>query len=555
MAKVRQRFFWFNEPHSVPLPLHEEIEVDCFAGGGGASVGIRRATGRDPHVAINHDQAAIAMHMANHPGTRHWCENLWDVDPRDVIGGARIGLAWFSPDCTHFSKAKAKQPLRKEKRALAWIVLRWAGRVRPRIICLENVEEFVSWGPVRRGKPVRSKRGKTFEGFVRQLKELGYSVEWRNLVAAEFGAPTSRKRLFLVARCDGEPIVWPAPTHGSPAVIRRQIRAEGHSKLQPYRTAAGIIDWSIPCPSIFLTAEEAKAQGIRCIRPLAEKTMKRIAEGIRRYVIETPEPFIVRTSHGSEHHRGQPLDRPLRTVTHRNGYGLIVPQLMSYYGERPGQRGRGRMLDSPVPTVTVENRLALVSAFLAKHFGGMVGIPAEPCYAADEPVRTIVAGGTTQVLSISHLTKMYGQSRHGTGMDQPVPTITASARKIAEVRAFLFKYFGSGGQWNSLHQPCPTITVKDRLALGIVFIAGEPWQIVDIGMRMLEPRELFNAQGFPADYEIDTGLNGRPASKADQVARCGNSVSPHPAEAVVRANYSPRSASQCADRSTLNAQR
>lgn len=648
--KVRQRHFWFNEPHDQPLTTDREIVVDCFAGGGGASVGLERAIGHTVDVAINHDKSAIAMHMANHPETKHYCENLWDIDPVDVCEGRPVGAVWFSPDCTHFSKAKGKKPRKKEIRALAWIVCRWAARVQPRVIFLENVEEFVTWGPLKNGQPVKELKGKTFEGWVKQLQELGYQVEWRNIVASDFGTPTTRKRLFLVARCDGQPIQWPEPTHGSPAQIKKEMRAHGHSRRQRWRTAAEIIDWSIPCPSIFLSPEEAKQQG--CRRPLAEKTMRRIAEGVRRYVIEANEPFIVKTNHGGDGFRGQDLHHPLSTVTARHGFGVvtpfvsrmfgnsvgssvkgpigsatqenktalvaptliqtgygerpgqaprcldlhqplgtvvaggvkhalvapfltssaytkstgrgkyiyhpeeavrtitttndkvvIAPALMSYYGPRGRDYNRGRRIDEPIPTQPTENRFALVSAFIAKHFGGQTGV------SADVPFPTVTMRGTQNQIVAANLVHMNHGAKQWSTADDPLRTVTAQGQHHAavestlqpvrtdEVRAFLFKYYGSGGQWNELNDPAPTITAKHRLALGIVLLDGHPYQIVDIGMRMLTPRELFNAQGFPSDYDITTGVEGKPATKSAQVARCGNSVCPQPATAIVAANY------------------
>ncbi|CAK9093131.1 Modification methylase HphIA (M.HphIA) (Cytosine-specific methyltransferase HphIA) (M.Hphi(C)) [Durusdinium trenchii] len=532
---TQQRIFWFDERPGT-LPADREIIVDCFAGGGGASLGITRATGLPVDVAANHDKSAIAMHLANHPETRHYCENLWDLDPEDVTEGRPVGLAWFSPDCTHFSKAKGSKPREERVRALAWIVVRWAARVRPRVILLENVEEFADWGPLRNGRPVKSKRGITFSQWCNQLRELGYRVEWRILTASDYGAPTTRKRLFLVARCDGEPIVWPEPTHGSPQAIRKQIQRQGWSRLQKWRPASEIIDWSIPCPSIFLSTSEAKAIG--CKRPLADKTMKRIAEGIRRYVIETSDPFIVRVNHGSDHFRGQSIDDPLATVTGRNGFGVICPQLMSYYGERPGQRGRGRLIESPVPTVVTENRIALVSAFIAKHFGGMVGTE------INRPFPTVTERGAQNQLVAATLVKNNHGGKQVFDVAEPLRTVCAQGThhalvecRVEQVRAFLWKYYGSGGQWNSLNEPAPTITVRDRLALGLVTIGGTPWQIVDIGMRMLTPRELFRAQGFPDSYEIEIGVNGKPATKSAQVGRCGNSVCPDVVIALVRANF------------------
>jgi DNA (cytosine-5)-methyltransferase 1 len=533
--KFRERVFWFDES-PAELPDGREIVVDCFAGGGGASLGIKLATGRAPDVAINHDKAAIAMHLANHPETQHWCENL----------------AWFSPDCTHFSKAKGGKPREKRIRSLAWIVVRWAARVAPRVICVENVEEFVDWGPLdAEGQPDKSRKGITFASWRRQLQELGYVVEWRLLLASDYGSPTTRRRLFVVARRDGEPIVWPEPSHGSPREIRRRLE-RGPCNLRPWRSAAEIIDWALPCPSLFLSPEQAKAAG--CKRPLADKTLARIAEGIRRYVIETDNPFIVGNDGASlmspfafaAQHGGalRRIDDPWRTVaaSHKDGHFLIVPQLMSYYGERPGQAGRGRTLDNPVPTVTSENRVALVAAFIAKHFGGQIGC------GADRPFPTVTMRGTQNNLVAATLIKNTHGDKQAFDLREPLRTVLAGgthhavvACRLGQVRAFLWKYYGSGGQWNSLHEPAPTITVRDRLALGIVLIGGEPWQIVDIGMRMLSPRELFRAQGFPDSYLIDVGVNGRPATKGDQVGRCGNSVCPQVVAAVVRANFAAKS--------------
>lgn len=383
------------------------------------------------------------------------------------------------------------------------------------------------------------------------------------LVASDYGSPTTRKRLFVVARCDGEPIVWPEPTHGSPKQIAKELKTKHRSSRLPWRTAAEIIDWSLPCPSIFLTPEEAKQQN--CRRPLAEKTLRRIAEGIRRFVIETREPFIVRCNHGSDHFRGQSLQQPLGTVTQRHGYGLvtpflaslqqggssrradepfrtitasrkdcnlvIAPALMSYYGPKAGDDGhRGRGLGDPLPTQPTENRFALVAAFLAKHFGGMVGTQVANAFP------TITARGTQNQLVAATLIKNTHGDKQWFDICEPLRTVVAQGTHHAEVRAFLMRYYGSGGQWSGLDRPTPTITAKDRLCLGIVLVGGEPYQIVDIGMRMLTPRELFSAQGFPRSYVIDRSVNDKPATKTEQVARCGNSVCPQVVEAIVAAN-------------------
>lgn len=591
----RNRFFVFEQEHDYPED--RELIVDLFAGGGGASIGIKRGCGFAPDAALNHDAAAIGMHQANHPETRHFPRNIWDVDPVELTEGRPVGLAWFSPDCTHHSKAKGGKPREQKIRALAWAVLRWALKTKPRVIMLENVEEFLHWGPLdKHGNIIEHRKGETFRAFtgclecgidpdseaaieaIEYLGEdearecfqgLGYTVEWQEVTASDYGAPTSRKRLFLIARCDDEPIVWPEPTHGSPEAIRLNINAFGSTNRQPWKTAGDIIDWSIPCPSIFASSEEIQRKhGVKAIRPLADKTMRRIAEGIRRYVIETHAPYIVKVNHGGDDFRGQAIDEPLQTITQRHGYGVVTPYIMalqhggkvraadrplhtitasrkdcnlvvaptliSYYGPKNGNHHRGRSLDNPVATQTTENRHGLVTAFLARHFGGMVARDLRLAFP------TITQVGTQNQLVTTSIIKLRGTSRHGQPMDEPAPTITSGGTHIAEVRAFLMRHYSSGGQWSSLHAPAPTVTTKDRLSLGIVMIGQCPYQIVDIGMRMLTPRELFLAQGFPEDYIIDTGLNGKPASKREQVGRCGNSVSPQPAAALVKANFSPR---------------
>lgn len=542
--KVRQRYFWFKDAHDSPLPDHE-IFVDGFAGGGGASVGIARAIGRDPDVAINHDKNAIAMHMANHTRTKHYCENIWDVDPVAVCEGRPVRGAWFSPDCTHFSKSRGAKPVRKNIRGLAWVVIKWAELARPDVIFVENVEEFKTWGPVDRhtNMPVKDKAGVTFELWLWKLRELGYEVENRELVASDYGAPTTRKRLFVIARRDGQPIVWPEPTHGGPKQIAKDHKAKGFSRRRPWRTAAEIIDWSIPCTSIFLSREEGRSVG--CNRPLADKTMARIAAGIRRYVIETPTPFVVEASgfvastlmsyygpkNGYEG-RGRDLRDPLPTQPTENRFALLSAFCQRHFG-----RGVGHVMPAPVATQTQQNKSSLVTAFLAKLFGGVVGVDCR------RPWPTITSIPTQNQIVAATLIKNNHGDKQWFDLREPLRTIVAQGThhacvtcRIEPVRGFLFKYYGSGGQWNSLAEPCPTITVRDRLALGIVLVGGEPYQIVDIGMRMLSPRELFNAQGFPSDYAIDTSYDGRPVSKSSQVARCGNSVCPDVAEALVRAN-------------------
>jgi DNA (cytosine-5)-methyltransferase 1 len=532
-----------------------EIVVDSFAGGGGASLGIQWALGRGPDVAINHDREAIALHRANHPDSVHYPEDVWHVDPVEACAGRPVGLMWLSPDCKHFSKAKGGKPVSKKIRGLAWTAVRWAVAVRPRVIVLENVEEFQTWGPVSRetGRPCPARKGHTFRAFVRRLTALGYVVEWRELRACDYGAPTIRKRLFLVARSDGQPITWPAATHGK-------------GKTAPWRTAAECIDWSLPCPSIF---ERAK--------PLADNTMRRIARGIQRYVIDAPRPFIVPTTHRGDA-RAHSIDEPLRTVTgakrgehalvvpyvvgsggpayqgeprsadlpHRtilaeSNAALIAPFLKPRYGEDPdpsrrgglGQAPRARSLELPAPAIVpTGNGGDLVAAYLAKHNGGNEATG----QMLDDPMHTI-AGHVNKAIVTSHLTKFYGTARHGAQLELPMPTVTANDRgggHIAEVRAFLISYYGTDQASGRLDAPAPTVTPRDRF--GLVTVEGIEYQIADIGMRMLAPRELYRAQGFPDSYKIDIEFNGKPMTKTAQVRMCGNSVCPPLAAAIIQAN-------------------
>lgn len=498
----------------------DEIIVDNFAGGGGASTGIEAALGRPVDIAINHDPDAIAMHTINHPHTKHYCESVWDINPREVTNGQPVGLAWFSPDCKHFSKAKGATPVNKEIRGLAWVAMRWAALPvpsKPRIIILENVEEFKTWGPVIDGKPCPARKGKTFQSFVKQLEQLGYSVEWRNLVASDFGAPTIRKRFFLIARCDGQPIVWSTPTHGNPA--RLDFKKSG---LKKWKTAADIIDWSIPCPSIFSRK-----------KPLAENTLRRIARGIQRYVIENPKPFVVRIGQQGFGGSGMQYEtsQPLTTITTKAEHCLIMPHITKYYGAKSETESRGGLVSEPIATQTTENRFGLVTAFLAKHYGGnYTGAGA----ALDVPLPTVTAVDHNALVT-THLLHLRNNC-DARSVEQPLPTLTAGGGHVGEVRAFLIKYYGNEKEGVSLREPLHTVTAQDRF--GLVTVRGEQYQIVDIGMRMLEPHELFAAQGFPRDYIIDRDAEGNPIPKYKQVARCGNSVCPALSEALVRANYS-----------------
>ncbi len=510
------------------LPLHDEIVVDNFAGGGGASTGIERALRRPVDVAINHDPEAVAMHAANHPQTLHLCESVWDVDPRTVLAGRPVGLAWFSPDCKHFSKAKGGKPVEKRIRGLAWVALRWVATRKPRIVMLENVEEFVTWGPLTpEGRPCPRNKGREFGAFANALRRHGYAVEWRELRACDYGAPTSRKRLFLIARCDGQPIAWPEPTHGP--------------GRKPWRTAAECIDWSLPCPSIFERE-----------RPLAEATLRRIARGIKRYVMDAAEPFIVRIGHTGHGDAGKVmgLDEPLSTITSKAEHLLAVPTLIQAgYGERPGQAPRVPGLEKPLGTVVAAGKHALVAAFLAKHYGGNES-PGVPLH---KPISTITSQDHHHLVA-AHLLKLRGTST-GSAATEPVPTVSAQGTHIAEVRAFLIKFYGTGGQLASLDEPMHTLPTKDRM--GLVTVAGQDYLIADIGMRMLQPRELARAQGFPDEYLLELQANGRPLPKHAQVRMIGNSVCPQLAQALVRANFArsahePRAA-QTATPSALRA--
>lgn len=499
--------------------IHGELIVDNFAGGGGASTGIEMATGYSVDIAINHDPKAIQMHKTNHPRTKHYCEDVWQVDPIAACKGNPVGLAWFSPDCKHFSKAKGGKPKDKNIRGLAWVACRWAGLVRPRVIMLENVEEFRTWGPLnRRHHPVKNKQGKTFERFVRQLEELGYEVQFKELVAADYGAPTMRKRFFMIARCDGKSIVWPEPTH-APA-DSEEVKA---GLLKPYVGAYTQLDFSLPCPSIFDTSEEIKEKyGIRAVRPLAPKTMERIARGLKKFVLDNPEPFIIQckfnndaqdikkplgtiTTIGShllvepylsvnrENHFGSDMREPIHTITSNNQHMLMTPTLIQYHSETAQGEVRGQTIKEPIMTVDGSNRYGLVTSFLSKFY--------KTCIGQDER--------------------------------EPLHTVTTSAGHFGEVRAFLIKYYGDAtGQ--DIEQPLDTVTTKDRF--GLVTIEGVDYQIVDIGLRMLEPRELYGCQGFPDDYIIDHDYTGKIYPRTEQVRRCGNAVCPPIPAALVRAN-------------------
>ena len=578
--------------------LDGEIIVDSFAGGGGASTGIELALGRIVNAAINHDPAAIRMHEANHPYTEHYQASVWDVDPETVCRGRPVALAWFSPDCKHFSKAKGAALVDRKIRGLAWIALRWAAKVRPRVIILENVEEFQTWGPVRKGKPVKKLAGKTFQKFVGQLRALGYTVEWRELVAADYGAPTTRRRLVLIARCDGRAIVWPERTHAP-----RDSAEVRSGKLLPWRSAAEIIDWSLPCPSIFSTKDEIHERyGISAVRPLADNTMRRIIRGVDKFTIKSGAPFIVDCNHSGGGHVtdsqescktitakhtggicrpilapltmtntsnsvGAPVSAPMNTVRTGGGGGqmLVTPSLMcigqtgggnrirslhepapttvskqeaclvassliQYHTEKT-ESARAAGLDKPICTVDAANRYGLTCANLVEYYGG--GRPLD----VQSPMHTVTSHDREAVVA-AHVVK-YKRDEVGTRPSEPLPTQTAGG-VFGCCKAVLCK-IGTSERlhyWpqirDLLNRYCGYALGTDDLLL--LSIGGVLYYIADIGLRMLSPRELYNAMGFPPDYIIDHDAAGKPYPKTQQVARCGNAVCPPMAAAVVAAN-------------------
>jgi DNA (cytosine-5)-methyltransferase 1 len=596
LKQMAYMFQYYIEHHCYPV---REIVVDNFAGGGGASTGIEMAIGHSVDIAINHDPQAIAMHQANHPYTKHYCESVWDVNPLEACQGKPVGLAWFSPDCKHFSKAKGGKPVDKNIRGLAWIVLKWAALVRPRVIMLENVEEFQTWGPInRRHRPIKSKRGQTYLMWRSQLEALGYKVETRELIAADYGAPTKRKRFFMIARCDGRPIIWPEATHAP-----RDSEEVKAGLMKAYVPAADVIDWSLPCPSIFDTSKEIKAKyGLSAVRPLADNTMKRIARGLQKFVVDNPEPFIIQVNHSGENFRGQDIKEPMPTLTAKHGFGVVSPYMVPIgYGEREGQaprvndiqnplgtivskekhflctpyitqigqtgftqdrnksmedplttivsknehcliaptliqyhteitknEARGQEINQPVMTIDGSPRYGLISAFISKYYDGNYKGAGSSC---DDPLHTVTAVDHNSIVT-THIIQM-NNNMIGTDMREPLNTIVAGPGHIGEVRAFLIKYYGQGtGQ--DIKDPLDTVVSKDRF--GLVTIHGQDYQIVDIGLRMLEPKELYAAQGFPKDYIINKDLKGNTIDKSEQVKRCGNAVPPPFAKALVRSN-------------------
>lgn len=593
--------------------------IDLFAGGGGASEGIRAALGRDPDVAVNHDPEAISMHTVNHHDTMHFTADVFEVDPKSIFPEYPVGLLWASPACTHFSKARGSKPVCKQLRSLAWIVVKWAKLRKPAQIYLENVEEFTDWGPVLDdGQPCPIRKGETFTRFVSELEKLGYDVEWREVKAHEYGAPTIRKRLFMVARCDGKEIVWPEPTNGDPKSA--EVKS---GKRKPFRTAAEIIDWSIPGNSIFMGNDEIKSKKLRIKRPLKDTSLRRIGKGLDKFVFKNADPYTVDQSWIVKYYKGvvgSSIHDPLPTVTTADHNALstakLAPFVSTYFGERNGEAdGRGATLDKPLTTITsggmrhsiispvligidngssksaswspeaplttivTENRHALVEnrmvqlPHVVRDFKSSIGS------SMNDPIGTITTQGNGKAaLCVSHAVKFRG-TNYGYPMSDPVHTITASGTHQGLVTSYLNSFYGNAEDiGSSMDDPLRTVTTKDRFAkvdivldpitgalwdsktmeriiavrefiqtycgddlsyderMGIVTIKGLRYQIVDISLRMLKPRELYNAQGFRSDYIIDRTVDHKPITGTAQVRMVGNSVCPPAAEAIIRAN-------------------
>lgn len=526
-----------------PLSLtaqDDEIIVDDFCGGGGGSTALESGTGRLVALARNHNARAISMHQANHPHAEHLPTDVFQGDPRELVKGRRVGWYHLSPDCTHFSQAKGGQPRKKAIRNLSWIALKWAGRVRPRVISLENVLQILNWSPLiakrdpatgrviklvtnAKGKrvpqvaapgervpvgeqflvPDPARKGETWRRFVAELRGLGYAVEWRVMRGADYGAPTIRKRLFMIARCDGRPIVWPAPSHAK----------HPEAWQSPWRTAAECIDWTLPSQSIFARA-----------KPYAEATLRRLATGCVKFVLNHADPFIVPIANWSTGDTVQSIRKPLGTVTAwpRGGSFAVAAPVFAPLTHQGGDRVHDPR--EPLPTVTAAHRgeLATFAAYLVQANGGYNTTAA---HAMTSPMSTLASRGSQQQLATAQLA-----ANDESGLS---PEHEAGALRVA---AFLMHYYSNGQQWNTLDKPLNCITTKDRLALVTVVLKGSPYVIVDVRLRMLQPHELYAAQGFPPSYIIDRGHDGKPLTKTEQVRMCGNSVCPPVLAALARAN-------------------
>lgn len=581
----------------------DNIYVDNFAGGGGASTGIELATGKPVDIAINHDESAIMMHKRNHPFTEHYKDDVWNVDPIEAVRGRHVGLAWFSPDCKHFSRAKGAALVDKKIRGLAWVVLKWAGKVRPDVIMLENVPEFVTWGPVRKGKPVKKKAGQTYKKWYKQLSELGYVIESRVLCAADYGAPTIRKRFCLIARCDGKPIVFPKRTHAPKD--SEEVRS---GILKPWRAAAEIIDWSLPCYSIFESKQVIKEKyGVNTMRPLKPNTLRRIAKGLDKFVLKSAEPFIVPRGYGENKYQeprthdineplstivssvkqyvcdpvimpyeisnnsnnvphsvnsplstvttgnrnlhvqavatpvllqhkfnngAQSIKKPLSTITSVCAHEILCPSLIQYHSEQSKKETRGQHLNEPIRTIDGSGRYGLSAMHLTQYFSGDGHY-----HSVDEPLATITTMEREGVVA-AHLAHFMGKDK-GQPMSEPLMSLTAQ-ETFAQINTKIVKWDENCdlGYWNEvrklLNEYCDYNIKEDEILLLNVF--GVWHFISDIGLRMLTPRELYDAMGFPDDYIIDKDIYGNTITRSEQVARCGNAVCPPMASAMVRAN-------------------
>ena len=583
------------------IDIFDEIIVDNFAGGGGASTGIELAAGRPVAIAINHDPNAILLHKTNHPYTEHLQTSVWDVDPVEVCKGRPVGLAWFSPDCKHFSKAKGAALRDRKIRGLAWIVLRWAGTVRPRVIMLENVEEFQTWGPVRKGKPVKKHAGKTFKQFIKQLEDLCYVVEYRELVAADYGAPTTRKRFALIARCDGKPIVWPQRTHAP-----RDSEEVRSGKLLPWRGAHEIIDWSLPSYSIFESKQEIKERyGVNAVRPLANNTLRRVIRGVDKFTIKSGNPFIVPMVYGER--KGQAprvhdVDNPLPTVVGKDKHGVCQPvmvpatfsntggsvgscaadpvhtirtaggqvlsaaNLIQYHTEQ-SEKVRGQVVGNPIQTLDTSNRYGLASAQLVEYYGN--GNPLN----VEDPLHTVTTHDR-EALVCAHLDKYFNGSYMGCGDRAYDPLSTVTVQPRHGLVAVHMAKFRSQELGTSMEDPLPTVTTAGHFAqcqavltkvqpgcnLGkwpqirellnehcgyqlmddeiiLLIINGIAYFIADILLRMLTPREQYSAMSFPSDYAIERDYMGNAYPKNEQTAKCGNAVCPVISYAMVKVNF------------------
>lgn len=571
----------------LPLDLREYLNIDLFAGGGGASTATEQATGECVDIAVNHDEDAVSMHIVNHPQTDHYREDIRRVEPRVATRGRPVGRLHASPECTHFTQARGGQPRSKESRSLSWMVIKWVGQTLPLMLTMENVMQILQWGPLiakrcaetgrvvtldmvphpATGKPVHriaepgervpvqrqylvpdpKRKGRTWARFLHMLRDLGYQYHYGKLVAADYGAATTRERLFFIARRDGIPLNWPEATHA------KKPRAE----QQPWVPQATHIDWSLACPSIFLDEEGGKAAGVR--RPLAAKTMERLRKGVKKFVLDHPDPFIVPvdpqaivapfiTEHANaSSQRNMPANEPERTICSEvkgGHFAVVAPVLVGAGG--PAYAGKPTSCEQPAGTILTENHRALGVAYVVQHNGGHnKTLGRHP----EEPTTALTTTGSQQnIVTASLVTLRNGCV--GRDLRDGAPAITAGADDLAlmectlspeneagalRVAAFLMGYYGSDNTYDP-RDPAATIVTRDRLALVTVTIKGNPYVIVDVGMRMLTPRELYLIQGFPPDYKIDFGHDGRRFSNKAKVRMCGNSVSPKPYYALLKAN-------------------